>query len=179
MKKNAEECSSIICMKINNAEEFFNSFDPSQVEEKTIREDVESYLFDRIENIPDSNTVCINLSLPKTFPYSKEQIHTAIKNHFSNKIILLINNIKKESRTRAKDFALGLMFLALCLAAAHFFHSNAYDYPFFKVLGESASIIGWVAIWDPAAYFLYQKRKDKKNLSKYYMLQQAQINVNY
>ena len=73
---------------------------------------------------------------------------------------------------------LGLLFLSFCLAVAHILRQMTTRIPFFAILSEGFSIIGWVALWEPATYLLYGRRQDQYTLWNYMRLRRASIHVN-
>lgn len=166
-----------ICMKIESADQLFDSFDPAPVERRSVKQDVDVYLIEKLNNISFRKKILLELSIPKDFPYSEEQIEKALKNHFSKRAHFRFRKMTKETVRRLLDLLFGVLFLVVCLFSSHYFHINAHNYSFFKVLGESLSIIGWVVIWEPVSYFLYQKRDALKDAYKYSRLANAKIKI--
>ena len=175
MKKLNEAKNRAIVVKVKNEDELFDSFDSSPVEERMVREDIDLYLLEKLRDFNLRKDVMIELILSKEFACSEEQVQQALKNHFSNRAKSRLRQIGKESVKRAFDLIWGVLFLGVCLVTSHFLHINSQTYAFLEVLGESASIIGWVAIWEPASYFIYQKREDKNEVALYSCLAMANI----
>ena len=147
-------------IRIDSSNDFFNNFDPAPVERRRINPELEDYLTKWLSGKPSKGQVTIDISLSKDFPHSEEEVKSALRNHFERRAKKTLRAHFREKAKWAIYFLFGLIFLAACLFGSHIFHSNAADYPFMKVLGQSLSIIGWVAIWEPASYFIYQRAKD-------------------
>jgi hypothetical protein len=80
-------------------------------------------------------------------------IERAVHNYFAYKTdsnLREFRNLLREGRT---SLIIGLSFLALCLSGAEVL--AGFDAPGTKVLQESLTICGWVAMWRPMEIYLY------------------------
>ena len=63
-----------------------------------------------------------------------------------------------------KNLIRGLAFLIVCVALSVIltnFVDNALVYAF----GQSLTVIGWVALWNPAEFYLYNHREEKDEIN--------------
>ena len=78
----------------------------------------------------------------------------AIHNYFQYKSVLSRRNLRVLLLEGRTSLLIGLAFLAACLIGADLL-SGLVNSTFFKVLKESLTIAGWVAMWRPMQIFLY------------------------
>lgn len=167
----------IINLKLNSQDDFFCHFDCSPLEERSINQELEDYLIGKLDSLNITSRLNIQFSIPEASDV--QAIKKAFSHHFSTKARNTLALNRKKARRWRINLILGLIFLAICLLAAHILSLPAFEeYTFAKVLSESLGIIGWVAIWEPAEYFLFAWREDASNLQKLMRLHSAKISIN-
>jgi len=162
-------------IKLKDEEDFFNGFDTTHLEKRSLSPELESYLLDCLEERHEKGQVTINFSLAKSFPYSEEQVKQALIHHFTRTAEKHLHAHSKEKTKWSIDLTGGFLFLIICLLCSHFFHINSHVHPFMKVLSQSTGIIGWLVIWEPSSYFLYRRREDFKEAFAHVRLAAANI----
>lgn len=161
-------------VKIDNPDDLYSSFDPSPYEKRELSDDFVSYCLEKVSAEDKLTSFTIKLLLPENF-CDEETVRSSVVNYFELKACEQFKSNWKTDRRWNTNFILGLFFLGLCLLGAHIFHLPRFDgRPFFSVLRESLSIIGWVAIWEPTGYFLFSRKENKKALKNFLMLHRAQ-----
>jgi len=171
---------SFINLKLKNTEELFNPLDPDPLEVRDLSQDVTDYLFDKSQKLPKNNKITINIEIESINDKETEIIKKSISNHFMEKAQEQLYLNRKEHTKWTHNTIKGLICLALCLGAAHIFGLPRFeDIAFCKVLSESIGILGWVAIWEPAEYYLYGRKSNNLELIKYMKLHRANINITH
>ena len=164
-------------IKLDKIEDIFCSFDPAGAETRSLDSELEAYIIEQLEHFSTKTRVQVNIMVPTQGKYNEDTIRMGFFNHFKTRAEeqLIIN--RKENHRWSLNLIFGLLFLALCLIVAHICNQLTENIPFMRVLGESFGIIGWVALWEPATYFLYGNREGLNKLKNYMRLHRAKVNV--
>lgn len=169
-----------VALKLNSLEDYFNPLDPSPMEERSLNKDVEQYILDATENLPFARRLCIKVYVSPNSKIKENEavLKSAYLKHFekSAKNQMIYN--RRDGRKWRINLIIGLVCMAICLVLAHVLTLPAFEeMSFASVLSESLGILGWVAIWEPAEYYLFGRRNNKSLLQKYMRLHRAQLIV--
>ncbi|MCQ2591307.1 MAG: hypothetical protein MJ188_00865 [Treponema sp.] len=176
IKNHLPECTFDV--QINSLDDFFEHFDAQFPEKRALNQDLETYLETKVGVLEYIPNLKIKIHCPKTFELSDETIKIACVNHFENRSIMQFHQNHLLLRKWLTGLIIGTFFLGICLLAANILRLPQFEvYRFCKVLSESFSIIGWVAIWEPACYLLYSRKDDKRKLRNCYILHSAEYFV--
>lgn len=163
---------------IESIEDFYNKYDEDGLETRDLNLDLEGHLLGQVEKLDFLPNLKINLVCPKNFELDDDLIVKACVNHFKELSILQFHKNRKMWNKWARRMIGGVFFLGLCLLISNFLHYPMFDSkPFCKVLSEGFSIIGWVAIWEPATYLLYQRKENSRDLRNRLILHTAEYVV--
>lgn len=162
-------------IRISSLEDFYDRFDVDKPETRDLNPELENYLLNEVEKIDCLPNLKVHIHCPADFELSDEMIKTACVNHFEELSVLQFHQNRSLLKKWLYRLIAGTFFLGVCLLLANFLSYPQFDSkPFTKVLSESFSIIGWVAIWEPACYLLYERREDKRQLRNRYILHSAE-----
>jgi len=100
----------------------------------------------------------------------------AIHNYFDYKSELARREVRVLLLEGRASLMIGIGFLALCLVGAEMLATFATG-TFLKVLRESLTIAGWVAMWRPMQIFLYEWWPLMRRSRIYRSLSRAQVHV--
>ena len=174
----SDEKERMIFLKVNNTEDLFSSFDPSPLEKCTVKKEIEDYCLEKLEDIPFQSQVSVVIETEIKDEETRRKIAEGLKNHFKNMAKKQIRANRREERKWFLNFVAGLFFLGFCLVTAHILSLPHFDrYRLAKVIAESLGIIGWVAIWEPADYFLFDWKDDAVKLKNILRLHLADIKI--
>jgi len=163
-----------IDIRINSLDDFYDHFDVDVPETRDLNPELENYLLKEVEKIDYLPNLKVHIHCPAHFELPDELIRTACVNHFEELSVLQFHQNRLYLKKWLLKIVWGTFFLGGCLLISNFLHYPQFEArPFFKVLSESFSIIGWVAIWEPACYLLYYRREDKEKLKDRYILHSA------
>ncbi len=168
-----------IFIRLRDPDDFYNRLDPAPEHERALNDDVEAYLFNELAHISSQARIGVTFVVSGVSLYTAELMRKAFENHFKIRAEeQLIKN--RKSRNHWLVTLIGsMMALALFLFLAHVFRTNAAGHPFFSILSEGFSIIGWVALWEPATYFLYGRNQEIKALYDYMRLHRATVTIQH
>lgn len=161
---------SDIELRIAHPAQFYNLLDPAPNDEKEINHATESYIMDSLEDMPNDkrSSAKIVLYLEKTL-YDDEEIRTdmeqAIQSHFALRLCSANQKYKLSMNKGRRYLARGLIFLIICLILSSVVTSTYNQNDIIYAIGQSFVVIGWVALWKPVEFYLYD-RHDSLNERK-------------
>lgn len=171
-----------INIRLDDIADLYSKFDPAAPEKRSLNPEAESYIMEEIDHFRHGTRVQVNILVSKVSTdtkngFSEETIARSFENHFQARAEeqLILNT--KASHRWLRNLLWGSLFLAVSLVSAHILNILSEQVRFLAVLGESLSIIGWVALWEPASYFLYGRQEGARTLRHYMRLHRAKINV--
>ena len=143
-------------LSVRTSEQLFNSFDPSPFYEKDLDADAEQFLVSWAGELHPHADLRLTLYLktPPAQPDPERWVAQAIHHNFAERARLARAELRALLRQGRASLAIGVAFLVSCLLLAQFVGTLATGMvP--RVLGESLTIAGWVAMWRPLEIYLY------------------------
>ena len=142
-------------LRLVELDQLFNSMDPTPFHHRDLDTDAEIFLESWALEFPQDSRFRIlvhiqNMPLEDPTPLVAEAIH----NFFSYKSALIRRNLKVLLLEGRTSLLIGLVFLGMCLLGADLLSAQTGN-AFLRVLRESLTIGGWVAMWRPMQIFLY------------------------
>ena len=141
---------------LRDLSQLFNSMDPSPFHEKDLDHDAEEFILGWAQEFPLAEPVSLVIHLQQ-LPAAgdpRELIKTAIHNYFAYRARFNSLEFKRLLEQGRTSLAIGLVFLVGCLLTSELLvhlQSSAWA----KILRESLTIAGWVAMWRPMPIYLY------------------------
>ena len=166
-----------IFIHLSSQRELYNSFDPAPESERELSDDVENYIFTELEHKAAKSRIGITFIADDKSLFDTETVKTAFANHFKIRAEEQIIKNRKSLTHWILKFLLGLFVLGAFLFVSHLFKTNANGHPSLSIMGEGFGIIGWVAMWEPAAYFLYGRNDERRTLLDYMRLHRAEVKI--
>lgn len=155
----------------------FNSMDPTPFHHRDLDVDAREFLESWAMEFPQGSHFQIHVHIENMPPENPEPLVTeAIHNYFEYKALLTQRNLRVLLLEGRTSLLIGLSFLALCLLGAGML-PNAGNNTFLRVLKESLTISGWVAMWHPIQIFLYDWWPLVRRRRIYKHLRQANVHV--
>lgn len=164
-------------MRLNELSQLFNSMDPTPFHHKDLDRDAEEFIESWALEYPQASRFHITVHLarmPEEDPTAL--VAEAIRNYFTYKSELSGRQVKVLLREGRISLMIGIAFLSTCLLAADLLTPFASG-TFLKVVRESLTIGGWVAMWKPMQVFLYEWWPLARRRRIYRHLGQAQVRV--
>ena len=164
-------------LRLNELAQLFNSMDPTPFHHKDLDRDAEEFIESWALEYPQASRFHITVHLeraPSEDPTAL--VSEAIRNFFTYKAELSGRQVKVLLREGRVSLMIGIAFLSTCLLAADLLTPFAGG-TFLKILRESLTIGGWVAMWKPMQVFLYEWWPLVRRRRIYRGLGQAQVRV--
>ena len=160
----AEENGSILIdVHISSTDQFYNLLDPSPEEEKDLNEDTETYIINAVEDLipQERQRAKIVLYLSSNL-YQNRVTRKNMEHAVSANFAYRMHHEKRKYEfavSRGKRYLVrGLIFLVICLVSSSIFPRIFADNDINLALAQSFVIIGWVALWKPVEFYLYDRR---------------------
>lgn len=157
-----ETGSIIIDIYISRTEEFYNRFDASPDYERDLSDEVSTYIRNSVEDMsPDERKKArISLYLEKDM-YEREcrdhRMVRALRGYFENRLDAEKRKYRHAMIKGRRMFLRGMIFLVICLVACSIFLRVTAKNDLNDALSQSFVIIGWVALWKPIEFYLYDR----------------------
>jgi uncharacterized membrane protein YgdD (TMEM256/DUF423 family) len=157
----ARDGEAVIELRLKTLAQLYDSLDPSPFREKALDRNVESWLIECAEEHgPDQSLRLVVHAAPEVLPHAAA-VADAVHTHFQ----LAVESAERRHRARLRihRFAmlLGLVVLAVTLALRRLIGDLGGELA--AVLGEGLLILGWVALWRPAEYLLFDTWEQRQS----------------
>jgi hypothetical protein len=141
---------------VDKIEQLFNSMDPSPFHEKDLDHDAEEFITSWAQEASPSSPfiLIVHVSGPIGPASSPELVETAVRNYFSYRAKLNRLEFKRLLKQGRISLVIGLLFLTMCLLLSEMMLRQQHG-TLFRLIRESLTIAGWVAMWRPMQIFLY------------------------
>ncbi len=159
-------------LRVGELAQLFNSMDPTPFHHRDLDPAAEEFIESWALEFPrDSHfRIVVHIErMPAEDP--TPLVAEAIHNYFDYKSVIARRSLRLHLIEGRTSLVIGLAFLALCLIGADLLSAHAGN-TFMRVLKESLTIGGWVAMWRPMQIFLYdwwplvRRRQIYRNLGK-------------
>ncbi len=143
----------------------------------SLNKDAASFLDENASGITVKYSLALNIHVKNK---SKDDFKTAenlIHSHYSEKLENMLLQKKKNSKSWSFRFYLGIAFLFLGHTASYLLTIFCKNEALSSVLGDSLEIIGWVAIWEPASYFLFKTKEETQEITDCFQLKYSKIKI--
>lgn len=143
-------------LRLNELSQLFNSMDPTPFHHKDLDRDAEEFIESWALEFPQASRFQLTVHLarmPAADP--TDLVAEAIRNFYGYKAELARRAVKVLFREGRTSLVIGMAFLSTCLLVADLLTPYAGG-TFLRILRESLTIGGWVAMWRPMQIFLYE-----------------------
>ena len=165
-------------LRVRALAQLFNSLDPTPFLNKDLDSACETFIENWALSLPQAShlALTIHVEQPTVPAEAVELVTAAIHNHYAYKAGLVRGELSQLLRLGRTSLLIGLGFVASCLLLAEAV-SAVVGGPAARIVKESLTIIGWVAMWRPVQIFLYDWWPLKGRIMVFENLQFAQVNV--
>ncbi|MCF6148314.1 MAG: hypothetical protein E3K37_06615 [Candidatus Kuenenia sp.] len=150
-----ENNSFLIELKLKDARQLFNTFDPAPFMEKDIDDDAEEYIVDSVREFSLDTPLKLVIYLPES---SKEEairfLTEAIHNYFSYRFDTSSKELRFVLKRGRISLLIGFLFLFFCISTGEIINRFG-NGMLIQIIKEGLLISGWVAMWRPIQIFLY------------------------
>ena len=168
--------SRVIELELHDMGQLFNSMDPSPLENKDLNDDVDEFIVSSSQEYRPDQALTLRIYLeewPAEDP--TDVVRNSIHNYFAYRASLNRLAFRRLMRRGRSSLLIGLLFLAACLITTKLLLGDLGG-TWARIVRESLTIAGWVAMWRPMEIYLYDwwplRRKSRLYLKLSQMLVQ-------
>lgn len=157
----------IIDLEISSVDQFYNPLDPAPRSEKELNPKVEEYILSPADDLHLKQEWVLAVYLPQDEINSRQEdtLKKAVHTHFTRRAETLTKQARKKTNQIRISTAFAFLFLGLCLTAAYTLTAISQGNDFYEILGQGLTVVGWVALWNPVEYLLYDRWGPRKEIA--------------
>ena len=145
----------VVELVVRNVSALFNSMDPSPFHEKDLDRDAEEFIVGWTREHPIEEPLTLRIHLREWPAEDPTLMMTdALHNYFAYRSQVVRREFRQLMVQGRTVLLIGLSFLAFCLFISQYLLADGQGTAV-KVLRESLTIVGWVAMWRPLELYLY------------------------
>jgi hypothetical protein len=169
--------SRVIALELRDMSQLFNSMDPSPLENKDLDDDVEEFIVFSSEEYRPDQALTLRIYLqewPAEDP--TDLVRNSIHNYFAYRANLNYLAFRRLMRRGRTSLVIGLLFLAACLVTSKLLLGELAG-TWARIVRESLTIAGWVAMWRPMEIYLYDWWPLRRRSRLYQKLSQIPVEM--
>lgn len=143
---------------------------------KIIDPDADELIFEEAEKYKNDKDIKIVVVVKQKFDEVGEE---HFKNKFKENYIYKVEELTKDYKRHGKRFRVafrnGSILLVICLGIGYI--AIGINNVFGTIVNEIAIIAGWVAIWHPVEYYLFDRPIEKKRIKIYENLTRVEVEL--
>lgn len=155
-------------VRISNIGQFYQMLDPSPDLEKDLNPATVEYLVETAEEMKNPKEhVHVALYLEDSLYRNaelKSRMEKSVAAYFTRQVDILEHKHRMAHKKARRNLVRGLLFVIICVAASVIL-TNFVNNPIVYAFGQSLTVIGWVALWNPAEFYLYLNREANEEIS--------------
>ncbi|WP_200883090.1 hypothetical protein [Massilia sp. BSC265] len=165
-------------LRVRELPQLFNSLDPTPFLNKDLDRNCEAYIENWALQLPrDSHlNLTIHVEDIESPELASELVADALHNFYAYKVELVRGELRQLLRQGRTSLGIGIGFLASCLMLAELIGTLVTGHPA-KIMRETLTVIGWVALWRPAQTFLYDWWPVRSRIRVFENLRFARVTV--
>ena len=166
-----------VAIRLHSADGLYSRFDPAPEQTRELSADIESYILKELEYKSARARIAVTFFADDVSLYDIEVMRRAFANHFKRRAEEQLLRNRKSLWRWLHKLLVAVVVLALLLFAAHLLSRHSAAHPFYSVISEGLGIIGWVALWESATYFLYGRSEERRALFDFLRLRHATVTI--
>ncbi len=169
--------SRVIELELRDISQLFNSMDPSPLEKKDLNDDVEEFIVSWSEEYRPDQALTLRIYLQEWPAEDRtELVRNSIHNYFAYRANLNHLAFRRLMRRGRTSLLIGLLFLAACLITSKLLLGDL-EGTWARIVRESLTIAGWVAMWRPMEIYLYDWWPLRRKSRLYQKLSQIPVQL--
>jgi hypothetical protein len=169
--------SRVIELELHDMGQLFNSMDPSPLENKDLNDDVDEFIVSSSQEYRPDQALTLRIYLeewPAEDP--TDLVENSIHNYFAYRANLSHLAFRRLMRRGRASLLIGLLFLATCLFTTKLLLGDLGG-TWARIVRESLTIAGWVAMWRPMEIYLYDWWPLRRQGRLYLKLSQIPVQI--
>jgi len=165
-----------IDIRIQRADQFFDTLDPSPFHEKALSRDTEDYIVGYAGEYGGAEPLRLIVHAPLSIEPQAVEVICAIHAHFQFAYEHCRRQYRRRMRIGRTLLVVGVAVLVTALLLRALLGALG-ERPMFAAIGEGLLILGWVAMWRPVEILLFERFENHQNRALLQRL--AQIPVTF
>ena len=164
-------------LELHEANQLFNSMDPSPFVDKDLDGDAEEFIVNWAQEYSHSEPLSLTIHLehmPAADPTA--MLQEAVHNFFAYRAKLNRLEFRRLMSQGRTSLLIGLVFLAVCFAIGNLLLGKVAG-PWAGFVRESLTIAGWVAMWRPMQIYLHDWWPVRRRGRTYVKLSEMPVEV--
>ena len=161
--------------------QLFNAMDPAPFRERDLEPAAEEFIVGWARELPPEKPLALVVTLdrPAGPPEEPAILREAIRDFFAAKAETTRRRLRQLFRVGRTSLVIGILFLALMIAAGDLVAAALQGRRLGEILRESFLIGGWVAMWRPLEIFLYDWWPIRSEARLYDRLSRMPVRITY
>jgi hypothetical protein len=169
-----EDGAHCVDIRIGSVEQLFDNRDPAPFRERDLDPDLVEYLVAAAEDLAPLGPFRLVLWFANARP--NEDVCPAIRAHFEYELERIERRRRRQLRTGAVSFLVGIAILLGLLSIAHVLVTSSAN-SLTEAIREGLIIMSWVALWRPVDTLIYEWLPLHRERKLFMRLLDAQIDV--
>jgi hypothetical protein len=144
----------VLELTVKNCAELFDASMPSCLGRRILHKEIAKHLLEEIATVPSHEPIKLKLMVPAAEAADADVIAAAIRTHFEHCREEEQRHLRGVLRDGRNALGIALVVLAVVNAIGASIHAT-FSGRFAGALAAGLEIFGWVAMWIPAEYLLY------------------------
>lgn len=176
-----ESETGVIEVYVRELDQFFDSMDPSPFHEKDLDRSAHEYLVGTAKELSGGGKMALRVYLAKPvgLPDEGKVLGDAIRVYFRRQAEMARRTLREKCRWGWINLVIGLTLLGLSVIVGEIVARRLAQGPLATVLRESLLIGGWVAMWRPMDFFLYEWWAMRAELRIFEQLSEVAVRIVY
>lgn len=129
--------------------------DPSPFRDRDLDSKAEEFILSWAHELPPRKPIELVIHVDNPPPAQAAAVaQDAVRHYFASRTEMKQREFRMLLRRGRMSLFIGLVFLAGCLVTSEIVTTTAHS-TLAKIVGESLTIVGWVALWRPLEIYLY------------------------
>jgi hypothetical protein len=164
-------------VRLQNLAQLFNSIDHSPFHERDLDGDAEEFIVSWARELPRHEPLAIVVHVREAPPADRAAgVEAAVRHYFAARAALREREYRAQARRGRSNLAIGAAFLFACFGLGTAIGRMGYE-TLGDAIKESLIIGGWVAMWKPMEFYLYDRWSARDELRLFQRLAAAAVTL--
>jgi len=168
-----------IPVKLRSVEDLFDPFDPAPASSRRLADGAVSNMLAKLKGSTSPGPVVVSLLLASSSPGDEDAaLRAAVPAHFQRMTDVATSEINRMKLITRVFVPVGFVIMALCTFMSEFLIISS-ERQLAHSIAEGILVLGWVALWAPFEYLLFNRLPVIRERSYYRQLAAAEVKVQH
>lgn len=144
---------------------------------RTLSPDAEEFLIEESGKYPYRGAIYLKVYLPPRTLNKSQEIEPAIHQHFAYRKNKSLRQLSRTLQLGWRSLLIAIVFLSVLVSFTLIVISQMPEGGLSIIFREILIILGWVALWRPADFLLYEWRQFKRDANLFERLERCNVEV--